>query len=463
MTTACSIHIGLNHVDPNAYGGWDGELAGCINDANAMKAIADQSGFHSTQLIDSQATSTAVLAAIGGAARQLVAGDILLVTYSGHGGQVDDVDGSEPDGYDETWVLWDRQVLDDELAQLWSQFAPGVRIAVFSDSCHSGTVHKIMAGAKVHEAAESAEGRPRSMAPVAKAMSPAVQHADGTNRRDLYDTVQWLSGSKDLASIDASVLLISGCQDNQLSYDGAVNGRFTEEVLKVWAGGAFQGSYVQFHQQILNGMPPDQSPNFDTAGTPCPEFEAQRPFTAASPYAGGGGGASGGGASGGTVPVTARPTLRQGALGPDVLYLQQRLVANGHAVAVDGNFGPGTAAAVRAFQSSRGLVADGVVGPATWAALDGTASGGGGNGSANGGSTVPVTGRPTLRQGSTGPDVVHLQERLIAHGYVLTADGDFGPRTASAVRMFQQASGLAVDGVVGPTTWSALEQEPAYV
>ena len=41
MANGVSLHIGLNHVDPNAYNGWGGELAGCINDANAMKAIAD--------------------------------------------------------------------------------------------------------------------------------------------------------------------------------------------------------------------------------------------------------------------------------------------------------------------------------------------------------------------------------------------------------------------------------------
>ena len=48
------------------------------------------------------------------------------------------VDENE-DGYDETWVLYDRQLVDDELYTLWSKFAPGVRIVVLSDSCHSGT------------------------------------------------------------------------------------------------------------------------------------------------------------------------------------------------------------------------------------------------------------------------------------------------------------------------------------
>jgi len=41
---------------------------------------------------------------------------------------------------DETWVLYDRQLVDDELYKIWSKFKPGVRILVLSDSCHSGTV-----------------------------------------------------------------------------------------------------------------------------------------------------------------------------------------------------------------------------------------------------------------------------------------------------------------------------------
>ena len=128
--------------------------------------------------------------------------------------------------------------------------------------------------------------------------------------------------------------------------------------------------------------------------------------------------------------------------------LQQKLRAKGFNVSVDGDFGPNTAAAVRAFQQSRHLGVDGVVGPATWGALNASAPAA--PAPSGGGAT------PTLRQGSRGAAVSSLQNRLRAHGYNVSVDGDFGPATANAVRSFQRAKGLGVDGVVGPATWSAL-------
>src|SRR5437588_7794114 len=64
------------------------------------------------------------------------------------------------------------------------------------------------------------------------------------------------------------------------------------------------------------------------------------------------------------------PVLKQGSSGPDVTALQQKLKDLGFdPKGVDGNFGPGTRAAVIAFQQSKGLQADGIAGPATLAAL----------------------------------------------------------------------------------------------
>src|SRR5688572_24949196 len=109
MSKALSLHIGLNYVNPAAYDGWDGELAGCINDANSMKGIANSQGFTPITLIDSQATCANVTNNISDICRQLDNGDFFLLTYSGHGGQLVDNTGEETDSLNETWCLWDRQ------------------------------------------------------------------------------------------------------------------------------------------------------------------------------------------------------------------------------------------------------------------------------------------------------------------------------------------------------------------
>lgn len=63
---------------------------------------------------------------------------------------------------------------------------------------------------------------------------------------------------------------------------------------------------------------------------------------------------------------------------------------------------------------------------------------------------------PVLRRGSRGAEVRALQRALAAAGHPVTVDGDFGARTEAAVRAFQSASGLVVDGVVGARTWRQL-------
>lgn len=70
-----------------------------------------------------------------------------------------------------------------------------------------------------------------------------------------------------------------------------------------------------------------------------------------------------------TAPASAVPILRRGSRGEAVRGLQRDLTAAGHPTAADGAFGPATHAAVRKFQTERGLVVDGIAGPKTMTAL----------------------------------------------------------------------------------------------
>ena len=76
----------------------------------------------------------------------------------------------------------------------------------------------------------------------------------------------------------ASLILISGCQDNQTSMDGDHNGAFTEQVLNVWNTGKFSGNYAAFHARIKARMPATQTPNLFALGS-AGAFLAQQPFS----------------------------------------------------------------------------------------------------------------------------------------------------------------------------------------
>jgi peptidoglycan hydrolase-like protein with peptidoglycan-binding domain len=136
-------------------------------------------------------------------------------------------------------------------------------------------------------------------------------------------------------------------------------------------------------------------------------------------------------------------SLRHGACGPEVEYLQGQLLAAGFDPGpIDGIFGQRTKAAVMAFQRAKGLEVNGVASPRTWAALD-TRRGQGL--------------RPILKRGMSEPAVEVLQKMLISHGFDPGAvDGNFSQMTERAVMAFQRARGLEADGIVGPKTWSAL-------
>lgn len=298
---AMSLNIGLNLVDPKHYAGWSGPLAACEFDANDMAAIAKGRDMSTTLLLTKSATRKAVLAALRSAASKLKRGDYFFLSYSGHGGQVPDSSSApdEADKQDETWCLYDGQLIDDELYAELGRFAAGVRILVLSDSCHSGTVtrappappppgmrsklmppevalrvyeqHQAFYDGLQNDVAQAAREEPVERAPsdpdaalaaLAALSAPTLQSGRVTALAKKFR---------------AAAILISGCQDNQVSLDGDHNGAFTARLRQVWNNGKFAGNHAQFHATIKAGMPASQTPNLfllgDAAG-----FVAQRPF-----------------------------------------------------------------------------------------------------------------------------------------------------------------------------------------
>jgi peptidoglycan hydrolase-like protein with peptidoglycan-binding domain len=153
--------------------------------------------------------------------------------------------------------------------------------------------------------------------------------------------------------------------------------------------------------------------------------------------------------------------LRPGALGGAVEALQQRLLDLGVQVrgGVDGIFGPATANSLKAFQTQRGLNADGVVDAATAAALNAAPAAAAPTTDESPAVEVVADGRVGFAvYGEKGQRVTELQTALVAAGVTLRGgvDGDFGAATASAVMSFQRSAGLGVTGVVNQATADAL-------
>ncbi len=155
-------------------------------------------------------------------------------------------------------------------------------------------------------------------------------------------------------------------------------------------------------------------------------------------------------------------TLRKGYTGDDVKSVQSRLQELGYYTgSVDGNYGSGTMAAVKAFQGNNGLKQDGLAGSGTFAKLFSTSAVGSGN---SGSTTTPapdsngwVIPNRTLRKGYTGDDVKSVQSRLQELGYYTgSLDGNYGSGTMAAVEAFQGRNGLKQDGIAGSGTFGKL-------
>jgi len=265
-----SLHIGLNRVDPAKYidsfgQGWDGPLDWCEKDAQDMADLAREQGFKPSLLLTAKATADKIVRAIRTAAATLGAGDIFLITYSGHGGSMADTGGDERDERDETWVAYDRQLFDDELYREYGAFAPGVRVVVLSDSCYSGGIDQV---------------KPAGVY-TTKAMPEDVADADQARRLAVYRSIKAAGPSdqtvrKDLA---AQLLVITACDEREEAMVGARNSVFTDVLRRVWNRGRFEGDYRALHEALREASPSFQTPQQTVVGPREPDLLSERPFT----------------------------------------------------------------------------------------------------------------------------------------------------------------------------------------
>lgn len=259
-----ALSVGLNKVDPNHYAGWSGPLNACENDARNMSAMLTQRGYTAQTLLTRNATSHNFFAALGELARVAKAGDIVCVTNSSHGGQVPDYDGDESDGHDETVCMYDREILDDELAAAWATFAPGVRVLWVSDSCHSGTMVRA-----IGQSAVLVQDGSRALPPEVAATTAAVHEAT-------YRAVSAAVANR--PPIDAHVLAFGACADNQTAMDGAQNGAFTGALLQTLRDYPTE-SLGRVLTRVRRALPPSQTPKYTYYGPRLDSWEKAAAFS----------------------------------------------------------------------------------------------------------------------------------------------------------------------------------------
>ncbi len=224
-----SLHFGLNQVDPNYYGGWDGKLRGCINDAKAMSKICIENGFTAHVFTDGQCTYANFSAQVAYLASVAKRGDVVYITYSGHGGSLKDQSQQEADDYDETICLYDGQVRDNAVHALFGLFGKSVNVVWISDSCHAETNARM------------------------------TKHPNLKIKARPADVVSQVFGGDESIMTKCNLVAIAGCKDHQYSYDGDVNGVFTGALVRTYNAG-IRKSLRLIEKDLNAGMPMGQNP-----------------------------------------------------------------------------------------------------------------------------------------------------------------------------------------------------------
>ncbi len=233
-------------VGINDYPVRDMDLKGCVNDAKDWAALLvdhyDFARSDVTMLLDGHATKAAIVdnlkSLLAGARR----GDVLVFTNSSHGTYVADTDGDEA-RYDEAMCPWDTKdnlLTDDELRELIAGLKAGARLTVISDSCHSGTVTRAMPGVPTPDQRRVRFLHPRRIG------LPVIADV----RRNAHS--QRLDKHPESAMGE---LLLSGCRDDQFSFDAKFGRRFsgamTNTALRLIAAAGYQLTWSELHAALV--------------------------------------------------------------------------------------------------------------------------------------------------------------------------------------------------------------------
>ena len=269
-----SLHIGINNVSPNYYANYINPLSGCVNDMESMEQLAKAQDFSTSTLKNEQATRENILNFLSKAAADSEVGDIVLISYAGHGAPIRDDDfNEETDGWDEAWVTYDGFLLDDELYTAFKEFQEGVRVLLVSDSCHSGTMARGLISTEGFES----QDENTNIRFVPSNIVDQVLKLHGKSRNGFSMS----SRSLDFKDAKASILLLAACGDHQFAQEIDGNGVFTTRLLEEFhhINEVEAIDYNVLIERIKGHMPDDQIPSLKIEGNHSVKFDDQLPFS----------------------------------------------------------------------------------------------------------------------------------------------------------------------------------------
>ncbi|HEY0740326.1 MAG TPA: S8 family serine peptidase [Chryseosolibacter sp.] len=280
MATGFSLHIGVNQTDEKHYPGLS-TLAGAVYDAFFWRDFAKSLGYQTRLLTDEEAKSETVLETMRAIKNQMRPGDIFLVTYAGHGGYMenDKQQGLNREPYNQTWCLYDRQLIDDEIFECFKLFDKGTRILVVSDSCHSGTVtrdgevnfNNFLNRGMTRTAAEFGLRSRKVPTELQRQIQQRNQSTYSKIQKN-YETVAQAEG------LMAAVKLLAACQDDEETLDGEKNGIFTEAFIEIFKSAAGRSANAEQLIEMVKCRYFFPRPNYFGYGAIIPSYDASFPF-----------------------------------------------------------------------------------------------------------------------------------------------------------------------------------------
>lgn len=259
------------------------DLNGCVNDANAWAdLLVEHFDFARPDvkvLLDAEATKANMVAGLQNLLVGAQRGDVLVFTNSSHGSYIADKDGDEPNKFDEVICPTDvdagNWLSDDELRELFAEMADGVRLTVISDSCHSGSITRVILNEDGPGELGSDDRRVRFLNP--RNIGQPVVNRPTRKHREFHARKRELHPESTMKEI-----LLSGCKDGQFSFDalieGGYHGAMTYHAIKAIRAANYQLTYEQLHaelQPMLDEGGYDQHPQLEGAD----EFKRRQLFT----------------------------------------------------------------------------------------------------------------------------------------------------------------------------------------